>query len=160
VRVEVPKELYLALSDTTSIPFAHVYELVGTVSSMNDGKLMLRHNGQGAPLTLPFESINRLEISLGGSSRTSSFFKGAGLGLLLGGGVGALIGATAESDSYDPLAGGIILGGVLGMLTGGIIGLVIGGEDWEEIEGPFDGIDVGVSRRRQGELSLSLSRRF
>ena len=164
----MPRELYLSLSDSTSIPRSHDYRLEGTVTSTGGERLTLDYRGQGTALELPFESVTRLEISQGGSSRGASFVKGGGVGLLAGAAFGAVVGFASGGDDSGILqisasemaAIGAAAFGALGMIIGAVVGLATGGERWKEVSEPFRGLTVGILPRQQRGISLSLSQRF
>jgi len=87
---------------------------------------------------LSWQHISRMDVSGG---RHSNFFRGLGIGLLVGVVGGAIFGATTASgvDGYNagPMAvmGGLYFGAV-GGIAGGVIGLVARSENWIPVSLP------------------------
>jgi hypothetical protein len=85
------------------------------------------------------------DISVLTNVRKSKFWEGAGLGLLIGGGIGAGIGAVSKQGSltedYGRLfvvaLGAGFLGGI-GILIGSIVGVISGKDKTIQIEGKSD----------------------
>ena len=89
-------------------------------------------NAATAPTSLPWQRIDRMDVSAG---RHSNFLAGIGLGILAGAAGGALIGSSSASgtDGYTPSAVGALgamMGAVGGAIVGGIVGIAVRTEKW------------------------------
>ena len=123
-------------------PVLGVQRQVGTIESVTGDTLHFRRAEDGASASLKSSDITRIEVSAG--THTSKA-KGAAIGLLVGGAVGAIIG----SATYTPCKGGfecigdiggrsmeVAAYGILGALTGGIAGALFGSrhrETWKPV---------------------------
>ncbi len=106
------------------------------------------------------EQVTRLEVSRG---KQSNWSKGAGIGALVGGGLGALGILTADDSPSGDLsrefAPFIIGGGFFGgLLVGGILGALIPDDQWQQV--PLDRLRVGITPQRDGRVALGASVRF
>lgn len=105
----------------------------GFVAASTTDTLVFRPAARDAsPIAIATPNIARIEVASGTHSRKA---KGALVGLLVGAGAGALIGAASykkpkpcgcffvleDSRGFDAALGGF-LGGILGVITGAIIG--------------------------------------
>ncbi len=156
---------------------------VGTFLAWEAGSLVVQSNGNS--LTLPLDSVTKLEVSQGKKSFT---LEGAVLGLLGGvvAGVAAEIAAGYEKgkktcsvfigDIIAPTGRpseiscreepenwgsaswrGATIGAVLGAIAGGLIGGSMS-DRWQEI--PLEQVRVRVTKRRDGRFALGASVRF
>jgi hypothetical protein len=114
---------------------AHERTLVGTLESLKDEGLVLQVDGR--PLTIPVESIRRVEVSRG--RRASA--RWTALGAVAGGTVGALgAGCLANKDDYGVLCAGqddtkYLIGGLVGGLAGGALGAWLGRDaKWDRVD--------------------------
>ncbi len=121
---------------------------VGRVIALKADTLVLKAQDWDESFFIPFEHLQKLEVSRG---RKSNLGKGAKVGFLIGSGLGAIFGAIAGAgnclgldDSADPDGCSINLGiytgaafGILGMGFGAGVGAAHPGEVWEEV--PFRG---------------------
>jgi len=111
--------------------------LVGTVVAANADTLFFKVDNQPEPLimSVPFASLNRLEVSRGKKSKIGS---GAGVGFLIGAIAGAAIGYIADEEGNDlpPEHAALVVAGpgaILGILIGAGIGSRMRGDSWEEV---------------------------
>ena len=150
-----------------TVPRESADRLVGTIATIGKGGLTLEVQS-GTPLDLPFTSVSKLEISTRPADRMNGFWKGAGIGFLIGGAAGVVIGLVAGDDEPDfvsfsaadkALIAGIGLG-TLGALLGGAIGAASGRERWEEVAEPFSDWGFRALPGLHRGLSLELSGRF
>ncbi|HZG42537.1 MAG TPA: hypothetical protein VEY93_06210 [Longimicrobium sp.] len=137
-----------------------------------DTAIVIPASGQITRTPVPCADLRRVELRVGPSSRIRSGLKGAGLGLLMGGIVGAAVGYADWQESTDfqlfsrnesMALGAVVIGGV-GAATGGVIGFVAPGSRWEDV--PFaprparasaEGLRVGPAGRSQVRVSYTLS---
>ena len=112
----------------------------------------------------PLVSVTRLDVHRG---RRANAGKGAIIGLAIGGGGGAVLGAIAFAGSCIdrpdgcPLAGAAVFALFFGppsILTGAVIGALIKTDRWEEI--PHDSVSLSVGSQRDGRFGLGLSVKF
>ena len=111
-------------------------------------------------VAVPFAEISRLDVSTG---RHRRLLKGAALGTLSAGTVGAVLGAATYSpcESTEFLGclmaviGGVV-GGVLGLIVGTLVGLP-SRDDWQQVSLDASRVAVAVTPRgRRTDLGLSL----
>ncbi len=110
---------------------------MGTVVAANADTLFFKVDNQPEPLimSVPFASLNRLEVSRGKKSKIGS---GAGVGFLIGAIAGAAIGYIADEEGNDlrPEHAALVVAGpgaILGILIGAGIGSSMRGDSWEEV---------------------------
>ena len=133
---------------------------------------MFRSMVKGAPtyiskrLEVPFASVTRLDVSRG---KKNHILTGALVGLLVGGGVGAIHGSSLGDDDPEPFsiitltaeqkaaAWGIGFGAV-GLVIGAAIGATKKTDIWKPV--PLDRIRVSMAPQRHGGLALSASFEF
>lgn len=94
---------------------------VGRLDALTDG--VLRLSADSGFVSIPREAITSLERSLGHRPGIA----GGVVGLVLGGGVGAVLGCLANADDYGVFCGGqddtkVIVGAALGGVAGGLLG--------------------------------------
>ncbi len=134
----------------------------GTFVAWKADALIMESNGN--VLALPLDSVTKLEVSWGRKTNTG---KGAGIGFLLGGLVGAIIG-YASYEECSCLGGGVgpetlalvgaVIGGFGGLATGVLIGSAIETDRWQEV--PLDRLRVSLGPQRDGRFGFGASVRF
>ncbi|CAA9296010.1 MAG: hypothetical protein AVDCRST_MAG89-136, partial [uncultured Gemmatimonadetes bacterium] len=106
-----------------------------------DTAIVLPSSGESVRAPLRCGDLRRVELRVGRGSRVRSGLTGAGLGLVMGGIVGAAVGYADWQESSDfqlfsreesMALGAALLGGV-GAVTGGVIGFVAPGSRWEDV---------------------------
>lgn len=152
-------------------PNAQTYILPQTVQPA-DSAIVLPMAGSTARAPLPCASLQRVQRQTGDASRGRSAVKGAGIGLLVGGVLGAtLFYATFEEDDsgWDiidrdeaALIGGVFAGG-LGVLVGGVTGYIAAPSRWEDVPVPAraprasaEGLRIAPTGRGQVRVSYTL----
>lgn len=136
-------------------PSAATYTLTQSVKP-SDTEIVLPPAGGTARAPLPCADVRRVELRAGSRSRVRSGLRGAGIGLLVGGVIGAGLGYLSfeEDDSgweilsreETTLLGAVYLGGVTAV-AGGVIGYAAPGSRWQ---------DVPVGTRQARSLSEGL----
>ena len=128
---------------------------VGTVVALTADTLEVRFAGRSDAALMSLDQVSRVDVSRGKERRV---LRRAGVGFLVGAGIGAVSGAIAESQC-DPATdficlgadGGALLGGVFLGAVGGIVGAIVGlapSERWERVH---------VERRRIGIVAPATS---
>ena len=148
-------------------PQGHPYgtPTVGALSLWTADSLVLDTRNLGV-LSIPHSAVAHLEQSGGRKPRGPAALKGAGVGLLIGAGAGAMLALLGEPDEEPcgiaPIcltSRGAIFGfatmvfGVPAALLGGAIGALVPGERWKQVSLPTR---VGITPRTSG-LALSAS---
>lgn len=166
VRMELARDLVIAPGESTPhekpADTQRGKQVVGQIVEMNGDTLTITLEGRSTRLTVPRDAIARMNLSRGRRSAGARLLRGAGLGVLAGGLVGALVGLASEgdggslfSDSDRMAIGGIVLG-TLGSVVGAAVGLGSKGERWEQV--PARGLQVTVKPVARGcGLSLAVS---
>ncbi len=133
---------------------------VGTFVTWEADTLVVQSNGD--TLSVPVTLVTRLDVSRGRKMNTG---KGAVIGLLVGGVVGAVIGyANYEEGGFGDLGPGVnvaaggVIGGLGGLVTGAFIGLAIQTDRWREV--PLDQLRVSFGPQRDGRFGFGASVRF
>ncbi len=143
---------------------------VGTFVRWSDDTLLVLSNGN--TLALPLDAVTRLDVSRGRKTNTG---KGAEIGFLLGGVVGAVIGYASYEEcvpqgprswscigpnfgSEGAALGGALLGGLGGGVVGALIGASSKTDRWQEV--PLDRVRVSLGPQRDGRFGLGASVRF
>ncbi len=138
---------------------------VGTFVTWEVDTLVVQSNGD--TLSVPANLVTRLDVSRGRKTNTG---KGAGIGFLLGGLVGAVIvyasyeecvGGWACLGDLGPganVAAGGVIGGLGGLVAGALIGLEIQTDRWQEV--PLDRLRVSLGPQRDGRFGVGASVRF
>lgn len=130
---------------------------IGTAAGLGIGALL---DAESALLTMGAVGLTTGAIL--GAGGSSSVIR-ASVGLLIGGAVGAVFGASARQENDDlttaeaAAAWGAFLGGI-GMYTGGLLGWVNRPEVWEPV--PVDRIRVTLNPQRGGRVGLGLRTTF
>jgi len=130
--------------------------LIGVILEVDSSILLLQAEGYSGPVRVPLDSMTRLQVSRGQSSRAGL---GALLGFVLGAGVVAVIPhqhlGVDISDRYeDMLLGGLL--GLGGLTVGHAIGTAIKVDDWDPV--PLEGIAVRLGDAGHlGRLAVVLS---
>ena len=141
---------------------------IGTLLTLDSVALVLRQDGMQDTLSVPRETIRRLEVSAG---RKSAAGKGARIGGIAGGGLGLLAGAAAAIenpcdgpsfclDLFGPedIPLFVVVAGGTGAVVGALIGALGRTDRWTEV--PVDGLRVGIVPLRDGTIGFALSRTF
>ena len=130
--------------------------------------LLVRWPEYANAVAVPFAEISRLDVSTG---RHRRLLKGAALGTLSAGTVGAVLGAATYSPcesteflgclmaptsaSESAVIGGVV-GGVLGLIVGTLVGLP-SRDEWQQVSLDASRVAVAVTPRgRRTDLGLSL----
>lgn len=105
--------------------------LVGTYWGIqDDGSLLLGENRWAIPPTY----LTKVEVYV---ERSSNFWRGAAIGSISGGVVGALVGLMWPGPSdFGHVAVGFLVGVPLGGLVGGGVGALVSTDKWEPVELP------------------------
>jgi hypothetical protein len=95
-------------------------------------------NPEAAPASLPWQRVDRMDVSAG---RHSNFLAGFGIGVLAGAAAGALIGSSSAdgNDGMTPSAVGALgalTGAVGGGIAGGLVGIAVRTEKWVPVRLP------------------------
>jgi hypothetical protein len=106
-----------------------------------DTAIVIPSSGNIARKPVRCGNLRRVELRVGHRSRVRSGLTGAGVGLVMGGIVGAAVGYAdwRESTEFqlfsreESMALGATLIGGLGAVTGGVIGFVAPGSRWEDV---------------------------
>ncbi len=140
---------------------------VGTFLAWKADSLVVQSNGD--TLSVPVNLVTRLDVSRGRKTNTG---KGAGIGFLLGGVVGAVIGLASyeECESQGAFScigdlgpgvnalGGAIIGGLVGLVAGVLIGSATETDRWQEV--PLDRLRLSLGPQRDCRFGFRASVRF
>jgi len=129
------------LAPGTRVRFSHPGEgtRTGAVVALTPDTLSILIPGRAEPARVPLDQLTRLEVSRGMQRQP---LRRAGIGFLVGAGVGAIGVAAIEAgcDSSREICfgagGGALIGGIFYGAVGGVIGLVAGvipSEKWERV---------------------------
>jgi hypothetical protein len=137
--------------------------LTGSLVALEEAKLKLQREGSSEVVEIPRRDVTRFEVNTRGSRRG----RAAGIGALVGLGVGAILGYAAGDDCSAPDAPSIVCiereasaGGVglVGAGLGALIGFAVGpGEKWEVRDPGRVQVTVSPSPRRSSGVGLALS---
>jgi hypothetical protein len=137
---------------------------IATLVARTADTLQLRMAGSANTVAMPLADISRLDVSTG---QHRNVYKGMILGVLAGGGGGALLGAA----SYQPCTSQCLFApanagasAVIGGVAGGALGLVVGSligavrvDDWKRVVPDARRVAVSV---RPGARGVGLAVRF
>jgi hypothetical protein len=138
---------------------------VGTVVALTADSLEVRFAGRSDAAHMSLDQVSRVDVSRGRERRV---LRRAGVGFLVGAGVGAVTGAISESQCEPEKEficlgadGGAFLGGMFFGALGGVVGAVAGlapSERWERVhvERPRIGIIAPATGNGRG-FGLALS---
>ncbi|MFC1639225.1 hypothetical protein ACFL3B_00510 [Gemmatimonadota bacterium] len=130
---------------------------VGTLATLSATTVTLRVVSRGTELAFPMDSVTQIDVHRGWGMSGRNVLRGAGVGLLAGGAVGAgiaiaMYGTDGCITGYDDeIPCGFIGAGVgagSGLLLGAMIGVLIWTDRWEEV--PLDRLRVSFAPRRDG----------
>jgi hypothetical protein len=125
--------------------------IMGTLQAMNETAITVKPDGAAGLVTLDRARITRIEVSRGGTRRST----GAANGLVAGGLVGAFLGLLVPNDycpacfrsyNFRPTPQWklvVVTAGILGALGAGIGAMVPPGEKWEAVS--LDRLHVSVA---------------
>jgi len=112
----------------------------GTLVALTPDTLEVRVEGRASSTRLPLDQITRLDVSRG---REQHLMSRAGLGFVLGAGLGALGTAAVQSGCHPSgdqfcfgTGDGALIGGIFYGAVGGVVGLIAGAipsESWEKV---------------------------
>jgi len=130
-----------------SAPSVHASPLIGVLVDVTPDSVRIDPDQGRAGLAIPRRDLGRIEVSTGPQRLT---FKGAGVGLAIGVGTGALMGAMMEPGiagrSGNVFVGSILIGGI-GLAIGTIVGTLHRAEGWRSAPG----FDCGDCRTTAGQ---------
>ena len=115
-----------------TVPSEGKNPLVGRITKIGVDGLTLEMRDRPTPMEVPFTSVSKFEINTHAVDRSAGFWKGAGIGLLVGAVGGAAIGLASGDDepglmtlsaTDKAIIAGIALG-IVGGLFGGFLGAV------------------------------------
>ena len=132
--------------------------------------LVVRWPENSNAVALPYAGISRLDVSTG---RHRKVLKGAAIGTLSAGAVGAILGAAtyqpcestelfgclmASSSASESAVIGGVLGGALGLVVGTLVGLPKR-DDWHQVSLDASRVAVAITPRSRG-TNVGLSLKF
>jgi hypothetical protein len=146
-----------ATTQQDSLPLAPGQRVRITAPSLNVSKLqttLLEFRADTLvteALVCPLADVTRLDAYQGRGISGGNVLKGAGIGLLGGAAVGALIGLAYDAEGSDASAEQAVaffsgLGAAVGLVGGTLVGLVWRADRWEEV--PLDHLPVSVVAQR------------
>jgi hypothetical protein len=136
--------------------------VVGRFVAWKSDTLVVQSNGDTVQVALM--NVTRLDLHMGRKAHTA---KGAGIGFLVGGAVGALIALTSFGCDEQCIIGwgpgiaafaGVLFGGLGGLVPGALIGGFTKTDRWQEV--PLDRVRVSFVPQRDGRFGLGASVRF
>jgi hypothetical protein len=137
--------------------------VVGSLIAIDDSSLTVEDAKTTRQLVIPLDEVTRIELSRRRSRRGHT----AGIGALVGLGVGAALGYSGgDADCSKvwicvPREWTAIVGGFGGSLAGGLVGALVGrGEKWEAADPTKLQAVVAPLVVRGGGFGVSLSLRF
>jgi hypothetical protein len=143
---------------------------IAVVVARSADTLLVRWPEYTNAVAVPFAEISRLDVSTG---RHRNVLKGAVVGTLSAGAVGAVLGAAtytpcesteflgcflAPTSAAESAAVGGVVGGVLGLIVGSLVGLPAR-DDWRRVSLDEQRVAVAVTPRGRG-TDLGVSLRF
>jgi hypothetical protein len=149
-----------------TVPSMSPEVLDGTLLELSERLCVLRVEDRFVPLTLPLDSVKKLELHRGQKSKAGL---GAGLGFLTGAVVGGVLGSYWGQESCgwmeipcikkpEATALGAIGFGLAGAGIGALIGSRITVDRWEEVT--LQRVRVGILLQRSSELTVSATLRL
>lgn len=133
--------------------------LVGTLAETSDRGLILVGPEIGKR-TIPFDAVTKLEWSAGRRSRMGAYaWRGALLGLLVGGIGGATSGGECEGSEGSCAAMGAMIGAVGWGATGALVGGFVKSYGWKEARLPHADVSVApiIGPGSRAGIALALS---
>lgn len=134
----------------------------GTLAAIEADSRMLEVQAEDTMVTLPIDSLTRLEVSRGKGSRAAGLVAGAALGALLGVVVGSTVGEDCPPEGLVPCADRgdtALIGGLLGGAIGAGLGYRLnGGTRWEPLS--LQNLVVSFQPFRAYEPAVLASVRF
>jgi hypothetical protein len=149
-------------------------DIIGVVAAHRGDSLVVRRNRRGDTLALNIREITRLQVS----ARRPHGWAGAGIGLVGGAVLGAVIGHAEGDDPPEPCsdiecwfvsldhytasekaAAGAFFGGLIGAITGGIVGHYVQTDRWRTIIAPGPNVTTAAgvrSRTVNVEMRLAI----
>lgn len=120
-----------------SAPDLDLRNRAGKIVRATEDSVTIDFRGRRPPVTMPIESLSRMEVSTGKRSR-AGLARGVGIGLLIGAAIGSVIAsALSEGTCADECQRGSRVlvrgGGVAGAVLGGVIGVATAPDRWEEV---------------------------
>jgi hypothetical protein len=146
---------------TPDAPNTSQYDRKGVFIVRSDSAIVLDRGPDGLD-TIPASRVRRIDLHTSTRSAGTNFLRGTIFGTAIGGGLGLILGAMAH-DSYScsdggfcvTMAGGMLLGGVLGTGVGSLVGLMYGpSEQWQLGE---TRTGIRAARGPDGSLRLGIS---
>ncbi len=138
---------------------------MGWIDSIEGGRLVIVGTGKDAlgAMTVPIESLDRIEVRTSRNTRKRGFLWGALGGAAVGLGVGAIGASSVEGCSggflcFDDLERAMwYAGGVgLGALLGGLVGSGLAGDGWEVVSN--DRVRIAVGSHTSVRVAIGGSR--
>lgn len=126
LRIELPAGTRVRIATAPDTP-----PFTGTVLRLTSDTLTLAAGSGSALLHIPVTRLTSLEESEG-RNRIGWAFRGAGMGVVVGGIGGGIAGGRQDPYGLGAVVG-FIAGGIMGTLGGAILGAVIAPERWRRI---------------------------
>ena len=143
-----------------------IQNIVGAFSGYDGGNIAIKPDDEQNSLWIPLASVRTLHQVVG---RKSNTVKGAWIGGLVAGTIGAVVGFAVSSLEDEqgvidigPGTAAVMCGGIGALLVGAPVGGFIGAftitDRWEEV--PLDRLRVSFAPQRDGRFALGLSVSF
>lgn len=118
-----------SLGDRVRVRRADGTVLTGTLATRSTGMLQLSTETVGGRIEIPVSAIEALETSLGRSPRFEKYY---GITVAVSTVVGGIVGLTRgnQCTNCGDLAGGLLLGYLVGIPLGGLVGSQVTEERW------------------------------
>ncbi len=125
--------------------------LYGDYVGLTAGSILVRPKGAEDPVAIPHQAVARLEVR----RRSGHAAMGAGIGAVLGFGIGYAVGSCDEWGCVAPLWGAVLA------IPGAIAGAAVGGtgESWDVVSTDTLRIAIGAGRGAPGP-ALTVAVRF
>jgi hypothetical protein len=154
VRITMPDTLKVSWRPSSAPPPT----VIGQLAAISDSAMSIRNESTSSYVTIPLSRVQRLEVRSGLTRRET-----AGIGALVGVGVGAVFGFASGEDCTSkeficfPREETAVFGAFAGAVIGGAIGyLVARGQSWRDASIPRVSV-VPISAR---SMVLSSTLRF